>query len=48
MFISYHQNSGQNHVLTIDNKSFENVAKFKYSEMTVTGKISFKKKLRGD
>jgi hypothetical protein len=36
--------SGQNH-----NKSFENVAGFKYLEMTVTNlKIAFTKKLRAD
>jgi hypothetical protein len=34
MFMSHHQNAGKDYKL-ID-KSFENVAKFKYLEMTVT------------
>jgi hypothetical protein len=36
MFISHHQTTGQNYYIKIANKSFENVAKLKYLEMTVT------------
>jgi hypothetical protein len=48
IFITYHQNAGQNHNIKLDNKSFKKVAKFKYLEKKVTNKNSFLKKLRVD
>jgi hypothetical protein len=36
MIVSRHQNVGQNKVLLINNKFFENVEKFKYFGTTVT------------
>jgi hypothetical protein len=36
MLLFHHQNVGQNHGIKIANRSFENVAQFKYLEMTVT------------
>jgi hypothetical protein len=38
MIISCHLNPGQNQNIRIANESFENVAKFKYSGMTLTNK----------
>jgi hypothetical protein len=39
MFLSRHQNAGQNHDVEITNRSFENAAQFKYLGTTVTNKI---------
>jgi len=36
MFMTHHQNAGKNHNLMIANKSYENVVKFKYLEMSLT------------
>jgi ribosomal protein S2 len=36
MFVSHHQNAGQNHDMKIANRCFENVAQFRYLGMTVT------------
>jgi hypothetical protein len=36
MFMSHHQTTGQNHYIKAANKSFENLAKFKYLGLTVT------------
>jgi hypothetical protein len=38
MIMSRHPNSGKNHIIRIANKSFENVAKFKYLAMKLTNK----------
>jgi hypothetical protein len=36
MLLSHQQNTGQYHNIKITNKSFENVAQFKYLEITIT------------
>jgi hypothetical protein len=36
MLLSRHQNAGQNHYIKIVNRSFENMAQFKYLGTTVT------------
>jgi hypothetical protein len=38
MFVSCHQNAGQSRNIMIANKTFENVATFKYFGTTVTNK----------
>jgi hypothetical protein len=47
MLLFCHQNAGQNYDIKIDNRFYENVAQFKYLGMTATGKIWFRRKLRG-
>jgi hypothetical protein len=39
LLLAHHQNAGQNHNIKIANRSFENVAQFKYLGMTVTNQI---------
>jgi hypothetical protein len=39
MLLSRHQNAGQNHDTKITNRSFENLAEFKYLGTTVTDQI---------
>jgi hypothetical protein len=38
MFLSHHQNAGQNHDLKIAKRCFHNGAQFKYLGITVTNK----------
>jgi hypothetical protein len=49
MLLSCQQNAWQNHdIKKIVNRSFDNLAQFKYLRMAAQIKISFRKKLRGD
>jgi hypothetical protein len=38
MLLSHHENAGQNHVIKIGNRRFENVAHFRYLRTTITNK----------
>jgi hypothetical protein len=46
MLLSPHQNAGQNHDIKTANRSFENVAKFRFLGTTVTNKNSIEEKLK--
>jgi hypothetical protein len=43
MLLSHHQNAGQSHNIKMANRSFENVAQFKYLGTTVTNQNLIKK-----
>jgi len=46
MFLSRHQNAGQNCHMKVRNKSFDDVAKYKYLGRTATNQIAFTKKVK--
>jgi hypothetical protein len=46
MLLSHHQNAGQNHNIKIANRSFENVAQFKYLGMTLTNRNSIQGEIK--
>jgi hypothetical protein len=48
MLLPHRQNTGQNRDIKIANRAFENASHFKYLRTTVTIKICFREKLRGD
>jgi hypothetical protein len=46
MSLSLHQNAGQNHAIRIANRSFENVANFKYFETTLINQNFIHKEIK--
>jgi hypothetical protein len=48
MLLCHQQNAGQNHDIKTDNRSFGNVAQFKYLELTVTNQNLTHKELQAD
>jgi hypothetical protein len=46
MFLSHHQNAGQSHDIKIANRSFENVAQFRYLGMTVTNQNLIREEIK--
>jgi hypothetical protein len=47
MLLSRHQNAGQNRNIKIANRSFQNVAHFRYLEPTVTDQNSIQEEIKG-
>jgi hypothetical protein len=46
MLLSRHQNAWQNHDIKISNRSFENVAQFKYMGRTLTNQNSIQEEIK--
>jgi hypothetical protein len=44
--MSCHQTAGHHHTITIANRCFENVAEFRYLEMTVTGQYMIHREIK--
>jgi hypothetical protein len=46
--MSHHQNAGQNHSIKIANRSFKNVARFKYLRKIVTNQNMIHEEIKRD